>query len=129
MLAVSEPPPSRGPSPLRSAVASVRQALGNDGIRRLGLSWTLGIAADSALLVVTLVTVFNRGGVLAAGLLGAARMIPAIVAGMTTSSLLERYRGDRILVVLGLAAGGQRGPRRVARSQRPARRSRTATSR
>jgi MFS family permease len=81
---------------------SLRQALGNDGIRRLGLSWTLGIAADQALLVVSIVTVFNLGGVFAAGVLGATRMIPAILAGMATSSLLERFRGDRMLVVLGM---------------------------
>jgi MFS family permease len=62
----------------------------------------LGIAADGALTVVTLVTVFNRGGVLAAGLLGAIRMIPAIIAGMSAGGLLERVRGDRFLVALGL---------------------------
>ena len=95
---------------LRAALASLRQALANDGIRRLGISWTLGIAADSALFVVTLVTVFNRGGPLAAGLVGAARMIPAVVAGMLAGAMLERFRGDRILVALGLiraiSAGG-----------------------
>jgi MFS family permease len=88
----------------------LREAFANDGIRRLGISWMLGIAADGALTVVTLVTVFNRGGVVAAGLLGAIRMIPAIVAGMSTGGMLERFRGDRFLVALGLvralAAGG-----------------------
>lgn len=90
------------PPAFRSAVASLRQALSNDGIRRLGISWTLGIAADSALIVVMLVTVFNRGGPLAAGLLGAVRMIPAIAAGMLAGTLLERFRGGRFLVALGL---------------------------
>jgi MFS family permease len=91
-----------GASALRSALAAVREALGNDGIRRLGISWTLGIAADAALVVVTLVTVFNRGGVLAAGLLGALRLIPAVFVGMFSGALLERFRGDRILVAVGL---------------------------
>lgn len=86
---------------LRSIVAGLRQAFANDGIRRLGISWMLGVAADGALVVVMLVTVFNRGGVLAAGLLGAVRMIPAIVAGMLASTMLERFRGDRFLVALG----------------------------
>jgi len=89
-------------SALRSAGVALRQALANDGIRRLGISWTLGIAADSALIVVTLVTAFNRGGVVAAGLLGALRMLPAVLAGMFSGTLLERFRGDRILVVMGL---------------------------
>jgi MFS family permease len=62
----------------------------------------LGIAADSALVVVTLVTVFNRGGVVAAGLVGAVRMVPAVVAGMLAGTMLERFRGDRILVAIGL---------------------------
>ena len=87
---------------VRSAVAALRQAFANDGIRRLGISWMLGIAADGALVVVTLVTVFNRGGVVAAGLLGAVRMVPAIAAGMLAGTMLERLRGDRFLVVLGL---------------------------
>ncbi len=96
-------------SALRSARAALRQALGNDGIRRLGLAWMLGIAADAALVVVTLVTVFNRGGVLAAGLLGAVRMVPAVAVGMLAGSVLARVRGARILagvgVVRALAAG------------------------
>jgi len=85
-----------------AAVANLRQALANDGIRRLGITWTLGVAADGALVVVTLVTVFNRGGVVAAALLGAVRMVPAVIAGTGAGTLLERFRGDRILVALGL---------------------------
>jgi hypothetical protein len=90
------------PLALRAARANLRQALANDGIRRLGITWTLGVAADAALVVVTLVTVFNRGGVVAAALLGAVRMVPAVIAGMSAGTMLERFRGDRILVALGL---------------------------
>ena len=89
-------------SALGSARASLAQALGNDGIRRLGLAWMLGIAADAALVVVTLVTVFNRGGVLAAGLLGAVRMVPAVGVGMLAGSVLQRVRGARILAAVGV---------------------------
>jgi MFS family permease len=87
---------------LRSIWAALREAFANDGIRRLGISWMVGIAADGALVVVTLVTVFNLGGVLAAGLLGAVRMIPAIIAGMLAGSMVERFRGDRFLVGIGI---------------------------
>jgi hypothetical protein len=38
----------RPPAVLRSAFVSLRQAFANDGIRRLGITWMLGIAADSA---------------------------------------------------------------------------------
>jgi len=87
---------------VKNALANLRQALANDGIRRLGISWTLGVGADTALVVVALVTVFNRGGIVAAGLLGALRMIPAVIAGMLAGRMLERFRGDRFLVALGL---------------------------
>ena len=87
---------------LRSALAALRLAFANDGIRRLGISWTLGIAADAALVVVALVTVFNRGGAIAAAVFGAIRMAPAVGVGMLAGTMLERFRGDRILVALGL---------------------------
>jgi predicted transcriptional regulator with HTH domain len=89
-------------SSLRSIVAALREAFANDGIRRLGISWMLGVAADAALTVVLLVTAFNRGGVLAAGLMGAVRYIPAIIAGMLAGTMVKRFRGDRFLVALGL---------------------------
>src|SRR3954453_8108699 len=90
------------PAVIRTAAANLRQAFANDGIRRLGITWMLGGAADAALTVVTIVTVFNRGGVLAAGILGAVRMIPAVAAGLLSGAMIERFRGDRFLVVLGL---------------------------
>jgi hypothetical protein len=97
-----------------TAAANLRQALANDGIRRLGITWTLGIAADGALVVVTLVTVFNRGGVVAAALLGAVRMVPAVIAGTGAGTLLERFRGDRILVALGLIRAASAGATALA---------------
>ena len=71
------------PRPIRSAAASLAQALANDGIRRLGITWTLGIAADGALVVVTIVTVFNRGGVIAAAAVGGAAGAGGGVAAAT----------------------------------------------
>jgi MFS family permease len=87
---------------VRSVRSAMRLAFANDGIRRLAIAWMLGIAADGALLVVTLVTVFNRGGFVAAGILTAVRMVPAVIAGMFAGSLIERFGGDRILVASGL---------------------------
>ena len=87
---------------IRTTRVDLRKAWDNEGIRRLMLAWTFGIAADAALTVVTLVTVFNRGGIVAAAALGAVRMIPAVVVGSFSSSLVERFRGDRILVVFGM---------------------------
>ena len=87
---------------IRTTRVDLHKAWQNEGIRRLMLAWTFGIAADAALTVVTLVTVFNRGGIVAAAALGAVRMIPAIIVGSFSSSLVERFRGDRILVVFGM---------------------------
>jgi MFS family permease len=89
--------------PVRSAVDALREAMANDGIRRLELAWMIGTGADMALTVVLLVVAYERGGVVAAGLLGAVRMVPAVVSAMLAGSIVERFRGERILAAIGLA--------------------------
>ncbi len=89
-------------APIRATVAAVRDALANEGIRRLELIWAIGIAADAGLLVVLLVAVYARDGALAAGVLGAVRMGPAVVAGMLAGTVVRRFGGRRVLLVLGL---------------------------
>lgn len=89
-------------SPIRATVAAVREALANDGIRRLELIWSIGIAADAALLVVLLVVVYSSDGVLAAGVLGAVRMGPAVLTGMLAGTVVRRFGGRRVLIGLGL---------------------------
>lgn len=88
--------------PIRATIAAVREALANDGIRRLELVWAIGIAADAALLVVLLVVVYAQDGVLAAGVLGAVRMGPAVVAGMLAGTVVRRFGGRRVLLTLGV---------------------------
>lgn len=89
--------------PIRATIAAVREALANDGIRRLELVWAIGIAADAALMVVLLVVVYAQDGVVAAGVLGAVRMGPAVVAGMLAGTIVRRFGGRRVLLVLGVA--------------------------
>ena len=88
--------------PIRATVAAVREALANDGIRRLELVWSIGIAADAALLVVLLVVVYTQDGAVAAGVLGAVRMGPAVLAGMLAGTVVRRFGGRRLLLALGL---------------------------
>jgi MFS family permease len=88
--------------PIRATVAAVRAALANDGIRRLELVWSIGTAADVALLVVLLVVVYAQDGVVAAGVLGAVRMGPAVLAGMLAGTVVRRFGGRRVLLGLGL---------------------------
>jgi MFS family permease len=93
-------------APLRATRSALREALANDGIRRLELGWTIGIAADAGLTVVLLVVAYQRGGVLATGVLGAVRMVPAVVSGMLAGAILQRVRGDRLLRTIGLIRTG-----------------------
>jgi len=90
-----------------AAAAAVREVLGNRSIRRVEIAWTAGTAADWALLVVLLIVAYEAGGALAAGILGAVRVVPAIIAAPFAATLVERYRGDRMLTAINLvrAAG------------------------
>lgn len=96
-------------SPIRSLLGSLRGAMSNEGIRRLEASWALGIAADTGLLVVLIVVVYLRDGVVAAGVLGAVRMVPAVLSGMLAGATLERFRGERVLLALGLIRAAAAG--------------------
>lgn len=83
-----------------SAVHAVREVLRNRSIRRIEIAWTMGTAADWALLVVLLIVAYDAGGAVAAGILGAVRVVPAVVIAPFASTVVERYRGDRVLTAI-----------------------------
>ncbi|HET9457290.1 MAG TPA: hypothetical protein VFO78_08110, partial [Candidatus Limnocylindrales bacterium] len=58
---------------LGDAGTALREVLANRGLRRIELAWTLGFAADGALLVALLLVAFEAGGPLAVGLVGVIR--------------------------------------------------------
>lgn len=89
-----------------SAASAVRDVLRNRAIRRIELAWTLGTAADWAFLVVLLVVAYDEGGTLAVGILGAVRVVPAIVAAPFATTLVERFRGGRVLTVINVVRCG-----------------------
>ncbi len=95
--------------PIRSLLGSLREAMSNEGIRRLEASWALGIAGDTGLLVVLLVVVFARDGIVAAGALGAVRMVPAVLSGMLAGASIERFRGERVLLAVGFVRAAASG--------------------
>jgi hypothetical protein len=95
--------------PIRSTLSALRQALSSEGIRRLEASWALGVAADTGLLVVLLVVIYLRDGVVAAGILGAIRMVPAVVSAMLSGAILERFRGERVLLAIALIRAATAG--------------------
>jgi MFS family permease len=90
-----------------TAASAVRDVLRNRSIRRIEIAWTTGTAADWALLIVLLIVAYDAGGAIAAGILGAVRVVPGIVAAPFAPTLVERYRGDRVLTAINLvrAAG------------------------
>ena len=90
--------------PLRStALGAVRDVLRNGAIRRIEIAWAAGTAADAAFLVVLLVVAYDSGGALAAGILGAVRVVPMIAAAPFAPRLVVRFRGDRVLAAINIA--------------------------
>lgn len=87
---------------IRRALAAFRAAMANGGIRRLELGWMLGTAGDAALLVALLVVAFDRGGIVATGLLGAFRMAPAIVSGAASGAAMRRWSGRGVLLAVAI---------------------------
>lgn len=83
-----------------TALVVVREVLRNAAIRRIEIAWTAGTAADGAFLVVLLVVAYDAGGALAAGILGAIRVIPWIVSAPFAPRLVVRFRGDRVLAAI-----------------------------
>jgi MFS family permease len=86
-----------------AVAAALRDVLGNREIRRLEISWTIGTAADWAFLVVLLIVAYDAGGAFAVGVLGAVRVLPAIVAPPFAMKLVQRFGGNRVLIAINLA--------------------------
>lgn len=85
-----------------SALVAVGDVLRNAAIRRIEIGWTAGMAADGAFLVVLLVVAYDSGGALAAGILGAVRVVPWIVSAPFAPRLVVRFRGDRVLAAINV---------------------------
>jgi hypothetical protein len=79
---------------LTPPAASLHEIGENPSIRPIEIAWTVGTAADSAFLVILLLIAYKADGALAAGILGAVRIVPAIFAAPFATSVVERVRGD-----------------------------------
>ena len=71
-------------------------------MRRIEAGWAAGIACEWAFLVVLLVVAYDAGGATAVGVLGAVAVTPAIFAAPFAMTLVERYRGDRVLTAINV---------------------------
>ncbi len=108
-----EDPDARG-SALGVAGRSLLRVLRNRDIRSLELAWTLGVAADWALLVVTLLVAYDAGGPVLVGLVSLTRMIPATLVNLLvdTSALRRPERallGANVVRAAGAAVVGLAG--------------------
>jgi predicted MFS family arabinose efflux permease len=88
---------------LGGAADALRRVVANPDIRRAELAWMLGWAAEWAWLVALLVFTYNAGGVVAVGVLGLARTVPAAVLAPVLSTISDRLPRHRVL--LGVHAG------------------------
>ena len=93
-------------APVLAVAAALRDVLENSAIRRIEIAWTTGTAAGEAFLVVLLVVAYDDGGALAVGVLAAVRVLPAIVAAPFATTLVQRFRGDRVLTAINVVRSG-----------------------
>ena len=83
--------------PLALAARSLAGVLRNRDIRSLEACWTLGVAADWALLVVALLVAYEAGGAVLVGLVSLTRMIPAMAVNLLVDTGALR-RPERALI-------------------------------
>ena len=89
---------------MRSALGSLAGVIRNRDIGSLELGWTLGVAADWALLVVALLVAYQAGGPVLVGLVGVVRMVPSTALNLLfdTGTLA---RPERALIGSSLVRG------------------------
>jgi MFS family permease len=87
---------------LATAGDALRRILGNADILRAQLAWMLGWAGEWLWLVGLWVYAYRTSGVLAVGVLGLARTLPAALLSPALSSLADRMPRHRVLLAIHL---------------------------
>jgi MFS family permease len=85
------------------AAAALGAVMRNPSLRRVELAWGASIAAEWAHFVALGVFAYAQGGTAAVGIAGLVRMLPAAIVAPLASSLGDRFRRERFLVVTALA--------------------------
>ena len=88
---------------LTTAADALRRVLANPDIRRAQLAWMLGYAAEWSWLVALWVYAYQTSGVVAVGILGLARTLPAAFLSPVLSTIIDRLPRHRVL--LGIHIG------------------------
>ncbi len=79
------------------ALAALRAAMRNPGIRCVELAWGAAIAAEWMHFVALGVFAYDAGGTAAVGIAGLARMLPAALVAPLASTLGDRFRRERFM--------------------------------
>ena len=87
---------------LAAAGDALRRVLVNPDIRRALLAWMLGYAAEWSWLVALWVYAYQTSGVVAVGILGLARTLPAALLSPALSTLTDRLPRHRVLLGIHL---------------------------
>jgi hypothetical protein len=96
--------PLGGGERIRAAAGSLGSVVRNPAIRDLELGWTIGTAADWALLVVALLVAYDAGGPALVGVVSLVRMVPATIVNVLVDP--ARFgRPERGLVAVNLLRG------------------------
>jgi MFS family permease len=88
-----------------NAAAALRSVMRNPSLRKVELAWGAAIAAEWAHFVALGVFAYAEGGTAAVGIAGLVRMLPAAIVAPLASSLGDRFRRERFLVVTALIGG------------------------
>jgi MFS family permease len=88
----------------RLAIAgdALRRVLVNPDIRRALLAWMLGYAGEWSWLVALWVYTYQTSGVVAVGILGLARTLPAAILSPALSTITDRLPRHRVLLAIHL---------------------------
>ena len=81
---------------------ALRRVLGNPDMRRAQLAWMLGWAGEWAWLVALWVYAYQTSGVVAVGILGLARTLPAALLSPALSTFTDRLPRHRVLLGIHL---------------------------
>ena len=85
---------------LAVAVDALRRVLVNPDIRRALLAWMLGYAGEWSWLVALWVYAYQTSGVVAVGILGLARTLPAALLSPALSTITDRLPRHRVLLAI-----------------------------
>jgi MFS family permease len=87
---------------LSTAGDALRRVLRNPDMRRAQLAWMLGYAGEWSWLVALWVYAYQTSGVVAVGILGLARTLPAALLSPALSTLTDRLPRHRVLLAIHL---------------------------